>query len=92
MKRVLLLGATGSIGRSTLKVLRELRDSHLLVVPRRGTTSRVWRASPNEFGLEHVAIASERAAEIAARCRGHACTAAMRASRRSCTGARPIWC
>jgi 1-deoxy-D-xylulose-5-phosphate reductoisomerase len=67
MKRVLLLGATGSIGRSTLKVLRELRDSHALVGASAWNDVEGLARITDEFGLEHVAIASERAAEMAAR-------------------------
>src|SRR5262249_53048751 len=70
MKRVLLLGATGSIGRSTLKVLRELRDSHVLVGASAWSNVDGLARVAQEFGLDHVAIASERAAEVASRLPG----------------------
>ena len=64
MKRVLLLGSTGSIGRTTLRVLEELGHSHTLVGLAAGRNGSALvdqvRANP---GLEAVAVADPSVAQ-----------------------------
>ncbi len=65
-RRVILLGSTGSIGISSLEVIRHLNRDHTrfevvgLAVARQAD---VLRAQAVEFGVEHVAICDEQAAE-----------------------------
>ncbi|MFO0980361.1 MAG: 1-deoxy-D-xylulose-5-phosphate reductoisomerase [Planctomycetota bacterium] len=66
IKRVLLLGATGSIGRNTLRVLRELRDTHVLVGATAWSNAAALGEVAHEFQLRHVAIAGGAAERLAA--------------------------
>jgi 1-deoxy-D-xylulose-5-phosphate reductoisomerase len=61
-KRVVLLGATGSIGENTLRVLRAQADALELVgVAAHARTGRLVEIA-REFGVRHLAVFEERAA------------------------------
>ena len=61
-KRVVLLGATGSIGENTLRVLRAHADALELVgVAANGSADKLL-AIAREFGVRHLALFDERAA------------------------------
>ena len=60
-KRVVLLGATGSIGENTLRVLRAHPDALELVgVAANGSADKLL-AIAREFGVRHLALFDERA-------------------------------
>ena len=63
-RRVSLLGSTGSIGSSTLKVARELPDQIEIVALAAGRNIEKLAAQARETGVRHVAIydASKEAA------------------------------
>jgi 1-deoxy-D-xylulose-5-phosphate reductoisomerase len=64
-KRVVLLGATGSIGESTLRVLRAHPEALELVgVAARGSAEKLFSIA-REFGARHVALFDGRASEAA---------------------------
>ena len=73
MRRVLLLGSTGSVGTSTLDVARQLRDRFQVAgLSARGSSARIV-AQAREHGVTVVALEDEAAAEQArelARCDG----------------------
>lgn len=56
-KRVILIGATGSIGNSTLQVIRQHPDRLKLVAVASGSNSRALEAIANEFGIDHTVVA-----------------------------------
>lgn len=58
MKRVALLGSTGSIGESTLDVLRMRHDDYLLTGLAAGSNTHRLREQAEEFGVEVIGIAS----------------------------------
>jgi 1-deoxy-D-xylulose-5-phosphate reductoisomerase len=61
-KRVVLLGATGSIGENTLRVLRAHPDAlELVAVAANGNADKLL-AIAREFGVRHIALFEERAA------------------------------
>jgi 1-deoxy-D-xylulose-5-phosphate reductoisomerase len=55
-RRVVLLGSTGSIGTSTLKVARELSDRIELIALAAGTNASKLAEQARETGVKHVAI------------------------------------
>ncbi len=55
-RRVVLLGSTGSIGTSTLKVARELSDRIELIALAAGTNATKLAEQARETGVKHVAI------------------------------------
>jgi 1-deoxy-D-xylulose-5-phosphate reductoisomerase len=55
-RRVVLLGSTGSIGRSTLKVARELPDGIEIVALAAGSNVVELAAQVRETGVRHVAV------------------------------------
>ncbi len=55
-RRVVLLGSTGSIGTSTLKVARELSDRIELIALAAGTNAPKLAEQARETGVKHVAI------------------------------------
>jgi len=61
-KRVALLGSTGSIGESSLKVARDLPDRMEVVALAAHRSSARIQAQAREFGVHHVALADETAA------------------------------
>jgi 1-deoxy-D-xylulose-5-phosphate reductoisomerase len=65
VKRLVLLGATGSIGENTLKVLRGHPDRLELVAVASHTRSRELDAIAREFNVPHVGIYDEAAARAA---------------------------
>ncbi|ADE56013.1 1-deoxy-D-xylulose-5-phosphate reductoisomerase [Coraliomargarita akajimensis] len=64
-KKVVLLGATGSIGTSTLQVLRAHPDRLQLVGVASRTRHQELAAICHEFGVEHAVITNERAYQAA---------------------------
>lgn len=64
-KRVVLLGATGSIGESALKVLRKHRDQLQLVGVAANRNAAKLAAVAHEFGARHVALYDEQACRAA---------------------------
>jgi len=68
-KRVVVLGSTGSIGRSTLDVVDSLREQVTLVGLAGHRNWRLLAEQARRFGVRHVAIADEiHAAELRAAC------------------------
>ena len=65
-KRVIVLGSTGSIGTSALKVARDLPDRMIIVGLAACRNAPALAAQAAEFGVGHVAVADEAAAETAA--------------------------
>ena len=65
--RILVLGSTGSIGRSTLEVVTHLRDAGLRDLPvvglAAGTNIDLLAAQASQFGVADVAIADPQAAQ-----------------------------
>jgi 1-deoxy-D-xylulose-5-phosphate reductoisomerase len=64
-KRIVLLGATGSIGESTLKVLRKHPDKLELVAIAGRTRCRELEAIAREFNVKHVGVFDEELAKTA---------------------------
>jgi 1-deoxy-D-xylulose-5-phosphate reductoisomerase len=62
-KRVLILGSTGSIGRSTLDVLDRLRDEFTVVGLAAGSRARELADQANRFRPEAIAIANGASTE-----------------------------
>ena len=82
-KRVVLLGATGSIGESTLRVLRAHPDRLELVGVAAQANAEKLFAICREFGVRHAALGDEAAARAA---RGTAAFAALPAGARLLAG------
>ncbi|NIP97359.1 MAG: 1-deoxy-D-xylulose-5-phosphate reductoisomerase [Akkermansiaceae bacterium] len=61
-KKVVILGSTGSIGTSALKVAREIPDRMEVVGLAAGRRVGELAAQAREFGVKHLAIADERLA------------------------------
>ena len=62
MRRISLLGATGSIGSSTLKVLKENRDEYVLTAAAAGSNVKAMAAIIRNFHPLIAAMADEKAA------------------------------
>ena len=58
-KKVVILGSTGSIGTSALKVAREIPDSMEVVGLAAGSQGEVLGAQAREFGVKYLSIADE---------------------------------
>ncbi len=58
-RRVVILGSTGSIGTSALKVAREIPDEMEVVGLAAGSRADELAAQAREFGVKHLAIADE---------------------------------
>ena len=58
-KKVVILGSTGSIGTSALKVAREIPDYMEVVGLAAGRQAEELAAQAREFGVKHLAIADE---------------------------------
>ena len=63
MKRVAVLGATGSIGLSTLSVIRRHPEAFRVVALAAGTSVAELEPLAREFGADHVALGDEAALE-----------------------------
>ncbi|OUO91748.1 1-deoxy-D-xylulose-5-phosphate reductoisomerase [Gordonibacter sp. An230] len=67
MKRIVVLGSTGSIGTQTLDVVRRHPDKLQVVALAAGTRGEELLAQAREFGVRHLAVGDERlAAEVVA--------------------------
>ena len=65
-RRVVILGSTGSIGTSALKVAREIPDYMEVVGLAAGSRADELAAQAREFGVKHLAIADESLRETVA--------------------------
>jgi 1-deoxy-D-xylulose-5-phosphate reductoisomerase len=63
MKRLAILGSTGSIGQSTLEVVRAHPDRLKVVALAAGTNAEGLRAQAAEFGVDSTALASTTGSE-----------------------------
>ena len=78
MKRIVVLGSTGSIGTQTLDVARRHADKLEVVALAAGTRAEELLAQAREFGVHHLAVGDGRLAgepvadELAAQARGGA--------------------
>ncbi len=64
MRKVVILGSTGSIGEQALEVIRENRDRFEVVGLATGSKEARLREQATEFGVEHLALGAERAEEL----------------------------
>ncbi|HKO21283.1 MAG TPA: 1-deoxy-D-xylulose-5-phosphate reductoisomerase, partial [Candidatus Eisenbacteria bacterium] len=62
MIRVALLGATGSIGASSLAIAREFHDRIRLVSLAAGSSAEALVAAAEEFGVRRIALGNLEAA------------------------------
>lgn len=60
-KRIIILGSTGSIGKSALEVVRHYPDRFEIVALAARSNAELLAAQAREFGARHVAVASEEA-------------------------------
>ena len=60
MKRIVVLGSTGSIGTQTLDVVRRHPDKLQVVALAAGTRAEELLAQAREFGVRHLAVGDER--------------------------------
>ncbi|MGB4780344.1 1-deoxy-D-xylulose-5-phosphate reductoisomerase [Microbacterium sp.] len=63
MRRVVILGSTGSIGTQALDVIRERRDRFEVVGLAAGRNRELLTAQATEFGVEHTALAADTGAD-----------------------------
>lgn len=61
MKRVAILGSTGSIGRQTLDIIRQHPDRLQVVALTASTSGDLLKRQAQEFGVQHLALMSEKA-------------------------------
>ena len=64
VRRVIVLGSSGSIGTQALEVIRANRDRFELVGLSTGSNADLLRAQAAEFGVEHTAIGAEGSAQL----------------------------
>jgi 1-deoxy-D-xylulose-5-phosphate reductoisomerase len=64
MRRVIILGSTGSIGVQALEVIAANRDSFEIVGLAAGTRREAMQAQAAEFGVEHLAIGASEAEQL----------------------------
>ncbi|MCU1558084.1 MAG: 1-deoxy-D-xylulose-5-phosphate reductoisomerase [Microbacteriaceae bacterium] len=64
MRRVIILGSTGSIGVQALEVIAANRDSFRIVGLAAGTQRAVMEAQAATFGVEHLAIGAAEAEQL----------------------------
>ncbi len=64
MRRVLILGSTGSIGTQALDVIRDRRDRFEVVGLAAGTDRVGVTAQAAEFGVEHTALGADEAEQL----------------------------
>lgn len=63
MRRLVVLGSTGSVGTSALDVVRTLSSDFRVVGLAAGTSAEKLAAQAKAFGVQHVAVADEDAGE-----------------------------
>lgn len=61
MKRIAILGSTGSIGRQTLDVIKQHSDKLQVVSLTARTSGDLLKQQAAEFGVKHIALMSEQA-------------------------------
>src|SRR5436190_6427252 len=66
VRRVIVLGSTGSIGVQALDVVRANADRFTVVGLGAGTNREALAAQAKEFGVEHTSLGAEEAAQLAA--------------------------
>lgn len=64
MRKVIILGSTGSIGEQALEVIRDNRDRFEVVGLVTGSNEGRMREQALEFGVEHTALGAEAAEEL----------------------------
>jgi 1-deoxy-D-xylulose-5-phosphate reductoisomerase len=64
MRRVIILGSTGSIGVQAIEVIAANRDSFEIVGLAAGTRREAMQAQAAEFGVEHLAIGASEAEQL----------------------------
>lgn len=64
VRRVIVLGSSGSIGTQALEVIRAHRDRFELVGLSTGSNADLLRAQAAEFGVEHMALGAEGSAQL----------------------------
>ncbi|MGK9221572.1 MULTISPECIES: 1-deoxy-D-xylulose-5-phosphate reductoisomerase [unclassified Microbacterium] len=64
MRRVIVLGSSGSIGTQALEVIRAHRDRFELVGLSTGSNADLLRAQAAEFGVGHTALGAEGSAQL----------------------------
>ncbi|WP_434812420.1 1-deoxy-D-xylulose-5-phosphate reductoisomerase [Microbacterium sp. bgisy189] len=64
MRRVLILGSTGSIGTQALDVIRDRRDRFEVVGLSAGSNADAMAAQAAEFGVEHTALGADEAEQL----------------------------
>ncbi|WOF22090.1 1-deoxy-D-xylulose-5-phosphate reductoisomerase [Microbacterium betulae] len=64
MRRVIVLGSSGSIGTQALDVVRANPDRFRLVGLSTGSNAETLRAQAAEFGVEHTALGAEASAQL----------------------------
>lgn len=64
VRRVIVLGSSGSIGTQALEVIRAHRDRFELVGLSTGSNADLLRAQAAEFGVEHTALGAEGSAQL----------------------------
>jgi len=64
MRRILILGSTGSIGTQALDVIRSRRDRFEVVGLAAGSSAAVMAAQASEFGVEHTALGAVDAEQL----------------------------
>jgi len=64
MRKIILLGSTGSIGTQTLDVVEANRDRFEVVGLAAGTNRELVEQQAARFGVEHIAFGAEQAAQL----------------------------
>ena len=64
MRRVIILGSTGSIGIQALDVIAANRDSFQVVGLAAGTNRDLVERQAREFGVDHVALGADAAEQL----------------------------
>ncbi len=64
MKRVIILGSTGSIGEQALEVIRSNRDRFAVVGLAAGSNAQRLSEQASEFGVEHTALGAEASTDL----------------------------
>ena len=65
MRRIVILGSTGSVGTQALEVVKANPDRFQVVGLAAGTNEIALERQAREFGVKHTALGAERAAELA---------------------------
>ncbi|MEQ1736655.1 MAG: 1-deoxy-D-xylulose-5-phosphate reductoisomerase, partial [Rhodoglobus sp.] len=64
MRRVILLGSTGSIGTQALEVIAANRDRFVVVGLAAGSNRGLLEAQASTFGVEHTALGVDEATQL----------------------------